>query len=145
MAEYIKMIVISAIAVTLFFGGYLGPDITQLPIHRPILDMARSLDGPVYMFIKIVALLFVMVWVRATLPRIRYDRLMAVWLEGAAAAFAGAGFYIRGWHAAGPGCEPGAHLADTGGVDHCRVCDHRVCGPFIAEESLCGSLNRSSS
>ena len=66
MAEYIKMIVISAIAVTLFFGGYLGPFVDQAPIL-----------GPIYMFIKVVVLLFFLVWVRATLPRIRYDRLMA--------------------------------------------------------------------
>jgi NADH-quinone oxidoreductase subunit H len=77
MAEYIKMIVISAIAVTLFFGGYLGPDITHLPFIGQYLTWLAPWMGPVYMFIKVVALLFVMVWVRATLPRIRYDRLMA--------------------------------------------------------------------
>jgi NADH-quinone oxidoreductase subunit H len=33
--------------------------------------------GPLYLFIKVVALLFIMVWVRATYPRIRYDKLMA--------------------------------------------------------------------
>ena len=66
MAEYTKMITISSIAVTLFFGGYLGPFVDQLPFL-----------GPIYMLAKIVALLFFMVWVRATLPRIRYDRLMA--------------------------------------------------------------------
>jgi NADH-quinone oxidoreductase subunit H len=66
MAEYIKMIAVSAIAATLFFGGYLGPFIDQVPLL-----------GPVYLFIKILLMLFVMVWVRATIPRIRYDRLMA--------------------------------------------------------------------
>lgn len=66
MAEYTKMIAISAIAATLFFGGYLGPFIDQFPFL-----------GPVYMFIKIVLILFWMIWVRATWPRIRYDRLMA--------------------------------------------------------------------
>ena len=66
MAEYIKMIAVSAIAATMFFGGYRGPFVDQVPLL-----------GPLYLFIKILLLLFVMIWVRATLPRIRYDRLMA--------------------------------------------------------------------
>ena len=66
MAEYIKMIAISAMAATLFFGGYRGP----------FVDIAPWL-GPVYLFVKILILLFGMIWVRATLPRFRYDRLMA--------------------------------------------------------------------
>jgi NADH-quinone oxidoreductase subunit H len=66
MAEYIKMIAVSAIAATLFFGGYRGPFIDALPWL-----------GPVYLFIKVMLLLFGMIWVRATIPRIRYDRLMA--------------------------------------------------------------------
>jgi NADH-quinone oxidoreductase subunit H len=66
MGEYVKMIAISAIAATFFFGGYLGPFVDQFPIL-----------GPVYMVIKIVVILFWMIWVRATWPRIRYDRLMS--------------------------------------------------------------------
>ena len=66
MAEYQKMIVICMIMATLFFGGYLGPGVDRLPVL-----------GPVYLFIKVFLLLFVMIWVRATWPRIRYDRLMA--------------------------------------------------------------------
>ena len=66
MAEYQKMIVVSAILATLYLGGYLGPFIDKLPWL-----------GPIYMIIKIVILLGVMIWVRATWPRIRYDRLMA--------------------------------------------------------------------
>jgi NADH-quinone oxidoreductase subunit H len=67
MAEYIKMIAVSAISATLFFGGYLGPFVDQVPIL-----------GPVYLFLKVFFLLFGMIWVRATLPRVRYDRLMAL-------------------------------------------------------------------
>ena len=66
MAEYVKMIAISAIAATLFFGGYRGPFVDIYPIL-----------GPIYLFIKIIILLFGIIWVRATLPRFRYDRLMA--------------------------------------------------------------------
>ncbi len=66
MAEYIKMIAVSAIAATLFFGGFHGPFVHQYPWL-----------GPIYLLIKVVILLFGMVWVRATLPRLRYDRLMA--------------------------------------------------------------------
>ncbi|MFZ5887335.1 MAG: NADH-quinone oxidoreductase subunit NuoH [Chloroflexota bacterium] len=66
MAEYQKMIVVSAILATLYFGGYLGPFVDRFPWL-----------GPIYMIIKIILLLFVMIWVRATWPRIRYDRLMA--------------------------------------------------------------------
>jgi len=66
MAEYIKMIAVSAFAATLFFGGYRGPFIDQVPWL-----------GPVYLFLKVVIILFGAIWVRATLPRIRYDRLMA--------------------------------------------------------------------
>lgn len=66
MAEYVKMIAVSTIAATLFFGGFDGPYIDQLPWL-----------GPVYLMIKVLILLFGMIWVRATLPRFRYDRLMA--------------------------------------------------------------------
>ncbi|MCJ7567182.1 MAG: NADH-quinone oxidoreductase subunit NuoH [Anaerolineales bacterium] len=66
MAEYGKMIAVSFIAATMFLGGYLGPFLDRWPLL-----------GPIYLFIKVVALLFVMVWLRATYPRFRYDQLMA--------------------------------------------------------------------
>ena len=66
MGEYIKMIAVSAIATTLFFGGYLGPYVEQLPWM-----------GILYFTMKTAALLFVMIWVRLTLPRLRYDQLMS--------------------------------------------------------------------
>ena len=66
MGEYIKMIAVSAIAVTLFFGGYLGPFVHQVPWL-----------GILYFIFKTAIILFIMLWVRVTLPRMRYDQLMA--------------------------------------------------------------------
>jgi NADH-quinone oxidoreductase subunit H len=66
MAEYIKMIAISMIGATMYLGGFQGPFVSQYPWL-----------GPLYLFIKVIILLFVLIWIRATLPRIRYDRLMA--------------------------------------------------------------------
>ena len=65
MAEYMKMISLSAIAATLFFGGYRGPFVDQIPVL-----------GFVYLFLKIFIGLFLMIWIRATFPRLRYDQLM---------------------------------------------------------------------
>ena len=66
MAEYIKIIAMSMIASTLFLGGYLGPFVDQIPWL-----------GPIYLLIKTLFMIFIFIWVRATLPRFRYDRLMA--------------------------------------------------------------------
>ncbi len=67
MAEYIKMIAISAIGSTLFLGGFDGPFVDQLPWL-----------GPFYLLAKIFVWLGVLIWVRATWPRLRYDRLMSL-------------------------------------------------------------------
>jgi NADH-quinone oxidoreductase subunit H len=63
MAEYIAMITMSAIATTLFLGGWKGPFLSNIL-------------GPVWFSLKVLFLLFVFVWIRATWPRVRYDRLM---------------------------------------------------------------------
>jgi NADH-quinone oxidoreductase subunit H len=66
MGEYIKMAAVSAIFAALFLGGYRGPFVDQFPVL-----------GPLYLLIKVVASLGLMIWIRATLPRLRYDRLMS--------------------------------------------------------------------
>lgn len=66
MGEYIKMIAVSAIFAALFLGGYRGPFVDQFPLL-----------GPLYLLAKIVASLGLMIWIRATMPRLRYDRLMS--------------------------------------------------------------------
>lgn len=65
MAEYVKMIGFSALMATFFMGGYLGP----------FVDLYPAL-GVVYFTFKVAFLLFALIWIRATLPRIRYDQLM---------------------------------------------------------------------
>jgi NADH-quinone oxidoreductase subunit H len=59
-AEYINMITLSGLAVTLFFGGWGGP----------------VLPGPLWFLVKLLLFIFVFMWLRATLPRLRYDQLM---------------------------------------------------------------------
>lgn len=61
-AEYVNVLTVSAIAATLFFGGWLGP--------------FNLLNGPWWLLIKMAVFAFVFVWLRATLPRLRYDQLM---------------------------------------------------------------------
>lgn len=65
MAEYINMIVASGIMVTVFFGGWRGPFVEQVPIL-----------GIAYFVIKVILVLFLFIWVRASVPRVRYDQLM---------------------------------------------------------------------
>jgi NADH-quinone oxidoreductase subunit H len=69
MAEYANMITVACLATLMFFGGWRGP-IGGPPILQAIL--------PVFWFaVKVVAFLFLYIWVRGTLPRFRYDQLMA--------------------------------------------------------------------
>jgi NADH-quinone oxidoreductase subunit H len=65
MTEYLHMIVASGVIVSLFFGGYRGPFVDQIPLL-----------GPVYFIGKVLMMIFLFIWVRASLPRVRYDQLM---------------------------------------------------------------------
>jgi len=61
MAEYASVILMSAVVVTLFFGGWLGPGF---------------LPGPIWFGLKVFAFCYFFIWLRATYPRFRYDQLM---------------------------------------------------------------------
>ena len=64
LAEYLEMFVVSGIAAAFFLGGWMGPGPGWL--------------DPIWMLAKMLALFFVFVWIRATLPRLRYDQLMSL-------------------------------------------------------------------
>ena len=65
LAEYFGMVVMSALAVTCFLGGWIGPfEIPYIPFF--------------WFLIKLYIILFIYIWVRATLPRYRYDQLMGL-------------------------------------------------------------------
>ncbi|MCX9193791.1 NADH-quinone oxidoreductase subunit NuoH [Carbonactinospora thermoautotrophica] len=71
LAEYINMVTVSALATTLFLGGWRAP----WPIS--LWDGANSGWWPVLWFLaKVLALIFVFIWLRGTLPRLRYDQFM---------------------------------------------------------------------
>jgi NADH-quinone oxidoreductase subunit H len=61
MAEYINLIVLSGLAVTLFFGGWEGP-------WAPL--------GPLWFVLKLLLAITIFIWIRASVPRLRYDQLM---------------------------------------------------------------------
>jgi len=67
LAEFMNTVTMGAIIVTLFFGGPAGPNLALLP---------GWLWGFIWFFLKLMVFLFIFVWFRATLPRLRYDQLM---------------------------------------------------------------------
>ena len=70
MAEYMNMITVSALATTLFLGGWAAP----LPFN--LLGMDGGWWGLLWFFLKTLFFLFIYVWLRGSLPRFRYDQFM---------------------------------------------------------------------
>jgi NADH-quinone oxidoreductase subunit H len=66
-AEYVNIIVVSALTATLFLGGW----------NVPFVDPPTWVD-PIVVLVKTLVLVFFFIWVRATLPRLRYDQLMSL-------------------------------------------------------------------
>jgi NADH-quinone oxidoreductase subunit H len=71
LAEYANMIVVSAVATTLFLGGWLAP----FP-NVGWLNFLNFIPGWMWFLLKTFVFLYIFLWVRATLPRYRYDQLM---------------------------------------------------------------------
>jgi NADH-quinone oxidoreductase subunit H len=65
MAEYVNLIVLSGLCVTLFFGGWHVPWVESLDAY-----------GPFWFLIKLVFFISLFIWLRASVPRVRYDQLM---------------------------------------------------------------------
>ena len=65
MTEYLHILSASAVTVTIFFGGWQGPFVSQVPFL-----------GLIYFTVKVLAMVFLFIWVRASVPRVRYDQLL---------------------------------------------------------------------
>jgi NADH-quinone oxidoreductase subunit H len=65
MTEYLHILGASGVAVSVFFGGWRGPFVAQVPLL-----------GPVYFTLKVLAMVFLFIWASASIPRPRYDQLL---------------------------------------------------------------------
>ncbi len=74
LAEFMNTVTMSALIVTLFFGGpqpiAIGGTVLDIPF------IPNSFEGTIWLFAKVLVFLYIYVWLRATLPRFRYDQLM---------------------------------------------------------------------
>jgi NADH-quinone oxidoreductase subunit H len=84
MAEYVNMVMVSLLASIMFFGGWLPVQIlpnTAVGHFAPIAFMNKALAAlppTLWLLVKVYFFIFLYIWVRATLPRFRYDQLMAI-------------------------------------------------------------------
>jgi NADH-quinone oxidoreductase subunit H len=71
MAEYVNMFTVACLASLLFFGGWHGPHLAFLP------PLGQALLPVLWFALKVFFFIFLYIWIRGTLPRFRYDQLMA--------------------------------------------------------------------
>jgi NADH-quinone oxidoreductase subunit H len=101
LAEYLHMVTVSAVGVTLFLGGCRGPMFHVVQWLWPLL----------WFLVKLVVVIYVLIWIRATVPRFRYDRLMSfgwkalipiglLWILITAASIVLPGYWGSTWRAA---------------------------------------------
>ncbi len=74
LAEFMNTVTMSALIVTLFFGGPQPIAVGNFVLDIPLLP--NALEGTVWLLAKILVFLYIYIWFRATLPRLRYDQLM---------------------------------------------------------------------
>ena len=76
LAEFMNTITMSAVIVTLFFGGPQPISFGDTTLDIPLIN--NSLEGTVWLILKVLVFLYIYVWFRASLPRFRYDQLMDI-------------------------------------------------------------------
>lgn len=74
LAEFMNTITMSALIVTLFFGGPQPISIGNTTLDIPLIP--NAFEGTIWLILKVLVFLYIYVWFRATLPRFRYDQLM---------------------------------------------------------------------
>jgi NADH-quinone oxidoreductase subunit H len=74
LAEFMNTITMSALIVTLFFGGPQPISVGSVTLDIPLIP--NAIEGTVWLILKVLVFLYMYVWFRATLPRFRYDQLM---------------------------------------------------------------------
>ncbi len=74
LAEFMNTITMSAVIVTLFFGGPQPVSIGNTTLDIPLIN--NSLEGSIWLIAKVLVFLYIYIWFRASLPRFRYDQLM---------------------------------------------------------------------
>ena len=77
LAEYMNMLLVSSLAVILFFGGWMPP-FPNLLAGLWALPVLSWIPPVLWFFLKVIAFIYVFMWFRATFPRYRFDQLMAV-------------------------------------------------------------------